>query len=110
MTELKEKEDGVVEYHEASSEFVEFAEVMSGITVPLAQAQETSAKEATKQAQILAGTTKVLIVGAYILATLIIGLAAYAMYQGNSSMAEKIVIALLAFLGGFGLGKGAKSS
>ena len=101
---------GELSAHQASSEFVEFAEVMQGITQPIAEAQETAAKEATERARVPASTVRVLIIGAYIVGALIIGLAAYALYLGDSNMAEKVIVALLAFLGGFGLGKGANSA
>ncbi|MCS4502599.1 hypothetical protein NYO91_00765 [Arhodomonas aquaeolei] len=101
---------GQLSTHQASSEFVEFAQVMQGITQPIADAQETAAKEATERAKVTASTVRILIIGAYVVGALIIGLAAYALALGDSDMAEKVIVALLAFLGGFGLGKGANSA
>ncbi|MCF6339050.1 MAG: hypothetical protein L3J84_14080 [Gammaproteobacteria bacterium] len=94
------------EGHE-SYEIESIINLLKGVTEPLAKGQEVAEKEATKRAEIQAGVATKIIYGVILVAVLIVGLAAIALWKENSNLAEKLVIALLAFLGGLGAGKAA---
>lgn len=96
--ELVEKDDTQIEIESITG-------LLKGITEPLAKGQETAEQEATKRTEILAGVATKMIYGAILIAVLVVLLAAFAMWKENSNLAEKLVIALFAFLGGMGAGK-----
>lgn len=81
------------------------AAAIGSFAQPLAEAQKIAAVEATKQAEIIADVTKSVYRGFFYLSVLIIILAAIAMLTGKDQMAEKLVFALLGFLGGLGFAK-----
>lgn len=96
--ELVEKDDAQIEIESITG-------LLKGITEPLAKGQEIAEKEATKRTEILAGVATKMIYGAILIAVLVVLLAAFAIWKENSDLAEKLVIALFAFLGGMGAGK-----
>jgi hypothetical protein len=81
------------------------AVAIGGFAQPLAEAQKTVAMETTKQAQIAANVTTTVYRGFFIVGVLVIALAAAAMFTGKDQTAEKLVFALLGFLGGLGFAK-----
>lgn len=102
----KEIPNAEVVYKDANSnEINDIGALIQGVVTPFSQAQETSQKESTKRAEILAGVANKAIYALFGIAALILTLAGYAVSQGNDALAEKLVIALLAFLGGLGAGK-----
>ena len=92
---------------EASSEVEAFASLIKSISEPIANSQVIVAQETTKQTQIVANTTKSLFRGLIGVAFAVVILAGLALFKGETQLTEKIVIALLGFLGGFGVGKSA---
>lgn len=78
--------------------------VKSAVT-PFAESQTVVAQEATKQTEIVASTKLKMFWGVCVLAALIIGLAGYALYLGQNDITEKVLIAIVSFLGGLGVGK-----
>lgn len=83
----------------------EFAAVLEPLITPFTKAQEVSEKEATYRTTILAKLAEKAIYALVGVVILIIALAAYALSLGEIQLVEKIVIALLAFLGGLGAGR-----
>jgi len=78
---------------------------ISSFAQPFAEAQKITAIETTKQTQIAADVTKSVFRGFFFLSVLIIILASVAMLTGKDQMAEKLIFALLGFLGGLGFAK-----
>lgn len=78
--------------------------VKSAVT-PFAESQTVVAQETTKQTEIIAGTKLKMFWGLCGLVALIIGLAVYALYLGKGDITEKVIIAIVSFLGGLGFGK-----
>ena len=103
-TESK-KEAQLLTREESEKELEGISAILEGVVTPFAQAQETSEKEATKRASIVATVANRAILALFGIAFMILVLAGYALSQGNESMAEKMVIAMLAFFGGLGAGK-----
>ncbi|WP_045856512.1 hypothetical protein [Teredinibacter purpureus] len=101
------KEGEVITKEQSASELDAIGALLEGVVTPFAQAQETSEKEATKRAGILAGVANKAIYALFGISALILALSAYALSQGSEGLAEKMVIALLAFFGGLGAGKAA---
>ncbi len=90
---------------ETSSDVEAFAGLIKNISEPIANSQIIVAQEATKQAQIVADTTKSLFRGLIGVAFAVVIIAGIALFKDETQLTEKIVIALLGFLGGFGVGK-----
>lgn len=101
----KAKEGEVLTKEQSASELDAISTLIQGIVTPFASAQETSEQEATKRANILASVASKAIYALFGVAALVLALSAYALSQGSEAMAEKMVIALLAFFGGLGAGK-----
>ena len=98
--------------HEADQITAEGLEPISGIfkgmVEPLADSQIQAARETTKQAEIIAKSTNKFFLGVFIIAGMVVILAAVALFQDKDQITEKVIIALFAFLGGFGAGKSIK--
>lgn len=81
-----------------------------GLTEPIAEAQKVEAQENTKQMELIqAGETnrqKHRLAFAGLIVVLVTVVACVALASGHDSIAENIVIAAIAFAGGFGAGKG----
>jgi len=110
MEEQKEidsntKEGEVIPKSTSEEEFKGIASVLEGVVAPFAKAQEISEQEATKRTTILASVASKIIYALVGIAAVALILAGYALSNGNEDFAEKIVIALFAFLGGLGAGK-----
>jgi len=104
--EVIEKEtEGVEVLKEQNSEVEALSGLLKNITEPMANSQVVAAKEATKQTKIIADTTRTVFRGLIGVAFAVIILAGVALVMKETQVTEKIVIALLGFLGGFGLGK-----
>ena len=103
--EPEKKEGDVITKEQSASELEGITALLQGVVMPFAQAQEVSEQEATKRAGILAGVASRAILALFGVAFLVLLLAGYALSQGSEAMAEKMVIALLAFFGGLGAGK-----
>ena len=103
--DLESREAQVLTREDSEKELEGISAILEGVVTPFAQAQETSEKEATKRAGILAAVANRAILALFGVAFMVLVLAGYALSQGNDSMAEKMVIALLAFFGGLGAGK-----
>lgn len=88
-----------------ASDVEAFAGLIKSISEPIANSQVVVAQETTKQTQIIANTTKSLFRGLIGVAFAVVVLAGIALFKGEAQLTEKIVIALLGFLGGFGVGK-----
>lgn len=75
---------------------------------PFAKSQAVVAQEATKQTTILAKelTKRFYVVSGLVLA--IIVLAGFALYLGKDAITEKVIIAIVSFLGGLGIGRQTK--
>ena len=98
-------EGEVVTKESSAAEIEGIASLLQGVVTPFAKAQEVSQQEATKRADILASVANKGIIAISVVAICIIFLSGYAISKGDSSLAEKMVIALLAFFGGIGAGK-----
>ena len=107
--EIQESPTGELVEHGEQSDVEAFAGLIRSLSEPLANSQVVTAQEATKQTQIMADTARSLFRGLIGIALSVVFLAAAALYSGEVQLTEKIVIALLGFLGGFGVGKGVKS-
>ncbi|EGQ9892841.1 TPA: hypothetical protein RUZ63_003588 [Vibrio cholerae] len=89
------------------SETEAFAALIKNISTPITESQIIVAKETTRQTEIIAKTTKSLFMGLIGIAFTIVLLAGFALFKGETQLTEKIIIALIGFLGGFGAGKSA---
>lgn len=99
------KEGEVMPQDSTDDELQNITSAIESITTPIAKAHEISETEASKRTVIFAGVAIKIIYALFGFATLAILLAGYALYNGNEDFAEKIIIALFAFLGGLGAGK-----
>ena len=80
-------------------------EIARNLVEPFADSQKVSEIEATKRhAQSVAANFKVM-VGLFILAALVLGLAYVALAKDNPVLAEKVIFAVVGFLGGLGVSK-----
>lgn len=82
--------------------------IFRGMVEPLAASQVDVARETTRQTEIIANSTSKFFNGVFAIAGMIVVLAGAALFLGKDQITEKIIIALLAFLGGFGVGKSMK--
>ena len=82
-----------------------FAEVVQGAVKPFAESQKVVAKETTKQTEIIAKESTKKFWGMYALIALIIVLAGYALFLDKEQITEKVIIAIVSFLGGLGFSK-----
>lgn len=106
VPEEEQQEAIVTKASEASAFDIDtIGKMMQGVFSPLAKSQEVVAKESTRQTEIIAKeTTKVYLIFGF-LGALIISIAGAAMFLDKDQITEKIIIAVLSFLGGLGIGK-----
>lgn len=93
---------------ETNSELVEVSavsEIIKGAVEPFAESQKVIAIESTKQTEIIVNAKTKMFWGICGLVTLIIVLAAFALYLDKDQVTEKIIIAIVSFIGGLGFGK-----
>jgi len=81
------------------------SEIIKGAVEPFAESQKIVAIEGTKQTEIIAKAKTKMFWGICVLAALIIFLAAFALYLDKDQITEKVLIAIVSFLGGLGFGK-----
>ena len=81
------------------------SEMIKGAIEPVTSSQKFVAEERTKQTTIIGGIKLKMFWGIVFLVTLILILAAFAMYLNKDEISEKIIIAIVSFLGGIGIGK-----
>ncbi len=79
--------------------------VAQNLVQPFTEAQKVSETEATKRHEISVRANSKVIYGAFGIGVLILGLAYVALFKDNSSLAEKIVVAVISFLAGLGVGR-----
>jgi len=82
------------------------SELLRGVTEPLARSQDVAQQEGTKRAQIFADVTLRFHQYSFVIGAGVLLIAGVAMFLGQTQLTEKIVFALLGFLGGFGLARG----
>ena len=93
---------------ETNSELVEVSavsEIIKGAVEPFAESQKVVAVESTKQTEIIVNAKTKMFWGVCGLIALIILLATFALYLGKDQITEKVLIAIVSFIGGLGLGK-----
>lgn len=86
------------------------SEAFKGAITPLAESQKYIAQETTRQTEIISDAKLKMFWGVCVLVTLIIALAAFALYLNKDDITEKVLIAIVSFLGGLGFGKIGKGS
>ena len=96
------KEGDVIPKDNTANELEGITALLQGVVTPFAKAQEVSEQEATKRAGIFAGIASKAILALFGVSFFVLLLAGYALSQGSENMAEKMVIALIAFFGGLG--------
>lgn len=102
---IEPKDVEIISMNEENSDIQGIATILEGVVTPFAKAQEASEKEATKRTTILAKVAEKLIYAVVLIVVCVLILAAYSLSLEQNQLAEKIVIALLAFLGGLGAGR-----
>ncbi|MFI2810947.1 hypothetical protein [Microbulbifer sp. JSM ZJ756] len=105
VDELERNIEGEVVASNNHEEVEAFAGLIRSLAEPITTSQIEVAKETTKQTQIISGITKSLLRGVFGIAFSIVLIAAFALFKGEAQLAEKVIFALLGFLGGFGFGK-----
>ena len=83
------------------------AGLFQGLVTPIAKSQEYAEAEKTKRVQIEANTTTSFLRYSFGLATIILAIAVAALFLGKDQLSEKIIFAVVGFIGGFAFGKGA---
>ncbi|SEA83835.1 hypothetical protein SAMN05660420_03364 [Desulfuromusa kysingii] len=90
---------------EAKTEIVEVstvADMIKGAVEPFAESQRIAAVEGTKQTEIIVKAKTKMFLGICGLVTLIIIIAGIALFLEKDQITEKIIIAIVSFLGGMG--------
>lgn len=87
-----------------SNEIAAFSELIKGVVEPFTESQKVVAIETTKQTEITSKSRTKMFYGVCVLVTLIIVLAGIALLRGKDQITEKIIIAIVSFLGGIGFG------
>lgn len=93
--------EGVVQVGD-KHEMAVLKELVNGIAEPLIISQE----EETKRANLLIGLYQNLANKLFWIIVIILAIAALALWKGNAQLTEKVIIALIGFIGGLGVGKG----
>lgn len=83
------------------------AALVQGFVEPLARSQETAETEKTKRTQIEAKISATLLHYSFGLAGVLVIIAALALFLGKDQLTEKIIFAVVGFMGGFAFGKAA---
>jgi hypothetical protein len=107
MNDLQDQ-NGVFSGQQNNSEVVDMAsigEMFRGVVEPLAEGQKAAAIERTKQTEIISKERTKKFWGACAIAGAVVVIAAIALYLGKDQLTEKILIAIVSFLGGIGFGK-----
>ena len=94
----------------APIEVRELAALFRGIIDPIAKSQEFAESEKTKRADIEARITATFLRYSFCLAAAILAIAVAALFLGKDQLSEKIVFAVIGFMGGFAFGKSAQSA
>lgn len=81
------------------------AGLLQGLVQPIAKSQEYAESEKTKRVQIEANTTTSLLRYSFGLAGVILIIAVVALFLGKDQLAEKVIFAVVGFVGGFAFGK-----
>ena len=81
------------------------ASLIKGFIEPLARSQETAETEKTKRVQIEASTARTVLRYSFGLAGFLVVVAIIALFLGKDQLTEKIVFAVIGFIGGFAFGK-----
>ncbi|MAI20792.1 MAG: hypothetical protein CMF28_06180 [Kiritimatiellaceae bacterium] len=81
------------------------SEIIKGAVEPFAKSQEVAAKETTEQTKIIVKGKTHMFWGMCGLAVLIVVVSGIALFLDKEDVTEKIIIALVSFLGGLGFGK-----
>jgi|SRR6266446_8612668 len=82
--------------------------LFKGLMEPYARSQETAQVEETKRVEIEANTTRYFLKYCFWIVSFILGISAFALYLGKEQLTEKIVIAVISFIAGFGIARGTK--
>ncbi|MCG7968581.1 MAG: hypothetical protein JAY63_18495 [Candidatus Thiodiazotropha taylori] len=99
------KAEGELVQNQPSADAEALAGLVRSISEPIAEAQTIAAKEATKQNEIAAKTNKTVFLGLVAVALSVVLVSVLALYEGQTQLKEKILMALVGFMGGFGVGK-----
>jgi hypothetical protein len=83
---------------------------VKGFVEPLAKSQEVAEIEKTKRTQIEANVASAVLRYSFGLAGVLVLVATVALFLGKDPFAEKIIFAVIGFVGGFAFGKSARSS
>ena len=86
------------------------ADMIQSAVEPFADSQKTVAKETTKQTEIVAKEKTKMFWGLCFLATLVLILAGIALFLNKEQITEKVIIAVVSFMGGLGFGKKSNKS
>ena len=85
------------------------AGLFRGLIEPFAKSQEFAESEKTKRVQIEAATLTSFLRYSFGLAAMILAIAVVALFLGKDQFAEKVVFAVIGFVGGFAFGKGSQT-
>lgn len=94
-----------MQQHEDQTQITQIADMVKGAIEPFAQSQSIAAQEGTKQTQILSNERTKMFIGAAILVGMILVIACIALFLNKDAITEKILIAVVSFLGGLGVGR-----
>lgn len=94
--------EGEVVQAESRHEMAILKELVEGIADPLVKGQ----LEETKRTELLVGLYEKLASKLFWIVVLILAIAGLALWKGEPQLTEKVIIALISFIGGLGLGKG----
>ncbi len=86
-------------------EMSSLAEMVQGAVEPFAESQKKVAIETTKQTEIIAKEKTKMFWGICFLSALVIILAGIALFLGKDQITEKVIIAVVSFMGGLGFGR-----
>ena len=84
------------------------ASLIKGFVEPIARSQEVAEIEKTKRTQIEANVSSLILRYSFGLAGALVVIAALALFLGKDQLTEKIIFAVVGFIGGFAFGKGAR--
>ncbi len=94
----------------APVEIQAIASLVKGFVEPLAHSQEIAETEKTKRAQIEADVVSTVLRYSFALAAVLVIIAIIALFRGKDQLTEKIVFAVVGFIGGVAFGKSAPRS
>ncbi len=86
------------------------ADMVQSAVEPFADSQKIVARETTKQTEIIAKEKTKMFWGLCFLATLVLVLAGIALFLDKEQITEKVIIAIVSFMGGLGFGKKSSKS